>query len=94
VTVSVFVVDRVVVVADSVVVTVFVREVAVVVDVSAAAVAVVLLVVVAGAVCDADPVFVALVICVSVFEMLLAMLEAPPEPHPATRLVTTQSPAM
>ena len=24
-----------------------------------------------------------LVICVSVFEMLLAMLDAPPEPHPA-----------
>jgi hypothetical protein len=93
VTVSVFVDDRVVVVADSVVVTVFVREVDVV-DVLAAAVAVLLLVVVTGAVCDADPVVAALVICVSVFEMLLAMLEAPPEPHPATRLVTTQSPAM
>jgi hypothetical protein len=26
-----------------------------------------------------------LVICVSVFEMLLAMLDAPPEPHPAIR---------
>ena len=90
-TVSVFVVDRVVVVADSVVVTVFVRDVDVVLVVSAAAVAVVLLVVVAGAVCDGDPVVVVRVICVSVFEMLLAMLEAPPEPHPATRTLTRQS---
>jgi hypothetical protein len=33
-----------------------------------------------------------LVICVRVFEMLLAMLDAPPEPHPATgtvRMVTS-----
>ncbi len=117
--VSVFVVDRVVVVADSVVVTVFVRDVAVVVVVSAAAVAVVLLVVVAGVVVvllvvvagvvvvasdgvvvEADvsvgalgrlTLAVLLVICVSVFEMLLAMLEAPPEPHPATSIVTRQS---
>lgn len=106
--VSVFVVDRVVVVADSVVVTVFVRDVAVVVVVSAAAVAVVLLVVVAGVVVVASDgvvveadvsvgalgrltLAVLLVICVSVFEMLLAMLEAPPEPHPATSIVTRQS---
>lgn len=53
-TVSVVVVDRVVVVGDSVVVTVFVLEVAVVVVVSEAAVAVWDFVVVAGVVCDAD----------------------------------------
>jgi hypothetical protein len=29
-----------------------------------------------------------LVTCVRVFEMLLAMLDAPPDPHPATRMVT------
>jgi hypothetical protein len=88
--VAVTVVDRVGVVADSVLVTVFVVEAAVVLEVSVAAVAVLALVVVlVGVVGDADPVVVwlavLLVICVRLFEMLLAMLDAPPEPHPATR---------
>jgi hypothetical protein len=124
------VVDRVVV-ADLVVVTVFVVEVevaVVVVVVSEAAVAVCALEVVVGVVCDVAVVVVVgvvcgadsaavvwlsvgavvddevavgavgrltlavlLVICVSVFEMLLAMLDAPPDPHPAT--TTAKRPA-
>jgi hypothetical protein len=34
-----------------------------------------------------------LVICVSVFEMLLAMLDAAPEPHPAVRTARTHTDA-
>jgi hypothetical protein len=35
-----------------------------------------------------------LVICVRVFEMLLAMLDAPPEPHPATGIARTPTSAV
>jgi len=124
VTVSVLVVDFVAVVADSVLVTVAVFDVAVLLEVAvpalaAAAVVVVFAVaggadavVVVGVVCDEDSAVVVwlfvrvvveadvsvgeagrltlvvlLVICVRVFEMLLAMLDAPPEPHRATGIV-------
>ena len=68
--VAVIVVDSVGVVADSVLVTIFVVEAAVVVSVGAV---------------GTRTLPVLLVICVRVFEMLLAMPDAPPEPHPATR---------
>jgi hypothetical protein len=122
VTVSVLVVDLVAVVADSVLVTVAVFDVAVLLEVAAVAASAVVVVfgvvggadavVVVGVVCDEDsavvvwlfvPVVVEadasvgeagrlalavlLVICVRVFEMLLAMLDALPEPHPATGTV-------
>jgi hypothetical protein len=92
VTVSVVVVECVEVVADAVVVTVFVLEVGVVVVVSEAAVAVSALVFVVGVVCEID--CAVLVICVRVFEMLLAMPDAPPEPHPAVRTVTMPASAI
>ncbi len=108
--VAVIVAVRVGVVADSVLVTVFAAGVAVVLEVAVAAVAVSALVVVVEVVCDADCVaavgvvslgavggltlVVLLVICVSVLEMLLAMLDAPPEPHPAIRTVTMPASAI
>jgi hypothetical protein len=85
VVVAVVVVDRVGVVADWVLVTVFVVEAAVVLEVAAAAVAVLALVVVSAGAVGELALAVLLVICVRVFERLLAMLDAPPEPHPAAR---------
>ena len=122
VTVSVLVVDLVAVVADSVLVTVTVFDVAVLLEVAPVAASAVVVVfgvvggadavVVVGVVCDEDSAVVVwlfvrvvveadasvgeagrlalavlLVIWVRVFEMPLAMLDAPPEPHPATGTV-------
>jgi hypothetical protein len=100
--VLVLVVDVVALVADSVLVTVAVFDVLVLLEpVAVAACAVVVVfavvggaeaVVVVGFVSEEDVavvvwLFVLLVICVRVFEMLLVMLDAPPEPHPATETV-------
>ena len=105
VSVLVSVVDVVAVVGDSVLVTVAVFDVAVLVAVAACAVVVVFAVVggaeavvVVGFVSEEDFavvwLFVLLVICVRVFEMLLAMLDAPPEPHPATETVRVPTSAV
>lgn len=86
-------VERVGVVADSVLVV----EVAAVLEVAVAAFAVTALVVeVVVSVVAAGPLTLAvlLVICVRVFERLLAMLDAPPEPQPATRTATTPASAI